>query len=255
MYSLLVQMLDPYTFLLLGLVIATIWQWRHQKPRTLALKIGSSLLGLFVVLSTPVAGQLALRSLESSVVPAAGVPAGADTIVVLSAGLRIDDDAGEHVRLDEPSMQRCRYAARLYRQAVRCRLVLTGGKVDWTEPGPTFAAAMRDFLLELGIQPEDMVLEERAASTYENALFSKRLLQKKGEGRIWLVTDAFHMGRAVRCFQVLGIEVAPAPCDYHSRRWRFEPTSLVPSSRGIGLVSRASHEWLGRLWYRLRGRI
>jgi uncharacterized SAM-binding protein YcdF (DUF218 family) len=255
MYKLLVQLFDPYTFLLLVLVAATVCQWRRQKPRSRALKIGSSLLGMIIVLSTPLAARLALRSLESSVPEAGGVPQRRDSVVVLSGGMQIDDDAGERVRLDESSLQRCLYAAHLYRQAGRCRVIVTGGKVDWDEPGPTFAATMRDFLQELGIPSEDIELEERASTTYENALFSKPLIQQREGGRTWLVTNAFHMDRAQRCFRMLGIEVVPAPCDFRSRQWRFEVTDLVPSSHGIVLVSRAAHEWMGRIWYRLRGRI
>ncbi len=255
MYKLVVQLLDPFTFLLLGLVIATIFQWQRQKPRSLALKIGSGLLGLIVVISTPLVGDLALASLESSVDPAAGDPVRADTIVVLSAGLRIDDEAGERVRLDESSMHRCLHAARLYWRAGRCRVVLTGGKVDRDDPGPTYAAAMHGFMRELGIPAEDMVLEEKASNTYENALFSTPIIEEKTGGRIWLVTDASHMVRAERCFRALGIEVVPAPCDLLSRGLRLESTSFVPSSIGAARVSRAAHEWLGRVWYRLRGRI
>ena len=255
MYKLVVQLLDPYTLLLLALVVATICQWRRQKPRSRSLKIAASLLGLIVVLSTPLAAHLVLRSLESSVPESAGIPEHGDSIVVLSGGMHIDDEAGLRVRLDESSMQRCVYAAHLYRQAGRCRVILTGGKVDWDEPGPTFAAAMRDFLRDLGIRLEDMVLEEKASTTYENALFSKPLVQQKDGGRIWLVTNASHMTRAQRCFRALGIEVVPAPCDFRSRQWRIEATDLVPSSHGIVAVSRAAHEWLGRIWYRLRGRI
>jgi len=254
MYKLVVQFLDPYTFLLLALVVATIGQWRRQMPRSRSLKIGAGLLGLIVVLSLPIVAHLALRSLESSVAEAAGVPEPGDSIIVLSAGMHVDDEVGRRVRLDESSMQRCVYAAHLYRAAGRCRVILTGGKVDWDEPGPTFAAAMRDFLRELGVRLEDMVLEERASTTYENALFSKPVVQQKG-GRVWLVTNAFHMTRAQRCFRAVGIEVVPAPCDFRSRRWRFEATDLVPNSQGIVLVSRAAHEWIGRIWYWLRGRI
>jgi uncharacterized SAM-binding protein YcdF (DUF218 family) len=254
MYKLVVQLLDPFTFLLLGLAAATVCQWRRQKPRSWGLKIAGSVVGIIIIVSTPLAGDLALASLESSVLPAEGVPGRADSIVVLSAGLRFDDEAGESARLDESSMNRCLQAARLYRQAGRCRIILTGGKLDPNEPGPTYAAAMRDFLRELGIPLDDMLLEEKASSTFENALFTRPILDRDGTGRVWLVTDASHMPRARGCFRALGIDVLPAPCNYLSRGWRLESTSFLPSSSGAARFSRASHEWLGRIWYRLRGR-
>jgi uncharacterized SAM-binding protein YcdF (DUF218 family) len=187
--------------------------------------------------------------------PAGNHPAPGDTIVVLSAGLHVDDEEGQRVRLDEASMQRCLTGRRLYRDAGRCAVLLTGGKVDWDTPGPTFAAAMRDFMLQLGVRADDIVMEEKASTTYENALFSAPLLNRTGKGRIWLVTNASHMNRAERCFRKAGIDVVPVPCDYSERGFEFESTTLLPSSHTAAHVSRAAHEWLGRAWYRLRGRI
>jgi uncharacterized SAM-binding protein YcdF (DUF218 family) len=255
MYNFVVQLFDPYTLLVLGLAIATGRACWRQRPRSRWLVAATALVGLLVVCSTPYAGFLALGSLEWPYPAIADTPARTDTIVVLSGGVIVDDEEGKQARLDCSSLQRCYYAAQLYHKAGRCRMVLTGGKIDWTVPGPTYAAAMRDSVLALGVRPEDVVLEEKASSTYENARYTKPLLQNAGKTRIWLVTEASHMNRSERCFRALGIDVTPAPCDHHAWRHRYSVNSFLPSSGGISQVCRAAHEWRGRLWYRLRGRI
>ncbi len=255
MYHFVVQLLDPYTLFMLGLAVATGRACRRQRPRSRWLITAAVLVGLLVICSTPYAGFLALGSLEWPYPPTAETPAKTDTVVVLSGGVIVDDSEGNRARLDCASLQRCYYAAQLYKKAGRCRLVLTGGKVDWKVPGPTYAAAMREYLLATGVRPEDVVLEEKASSTYENALYSKPLLQDAGEARIWLVTEASHMNRAERCFRAQGMDVTPAPCDHHAWHHEYSLNSFVPSSRGISQVCRAAHEWRGRLWYRLCGRI
>jgi uncharacterized SAM-binding protein YcdF (DUF218 family) len=251
----IVQLLEPYTFLLVGLSMATVWAWRTQRPRSRALRTATVLLGFLVLLSIPVTGYLALGSLEWSYPRTTAVPQPNDTIVVLSANVVVEDDTGRQFRLGQATFERCHYAARLYRQAGRCQIVLSGGKVDWSTPGPTFAGAMRDFMVEVGVRPDDLVLEEKSSTTYENALFSKPLLGELGGGRIFLVTDAAHMRRAQGCFRVQGVNVIPAPCNHHALRWEFSPSGFIPASRGILAVDSAAHEWLGALWYRLRGRI
>jgi len=257
MYALLSQLLEPYTLLVVGLAIATACAWRRQRPPSRALRVGVLLLGVLVIVSMPVAGHLALGSLEWSYPATSEVPAAADTIVVLGGGLVVDDDAGTRVRLSDSTLQRCVAAWRLYRRGPGCRMILSGGKVDWSIPGPTLAVAMRDFLLEAAVRPDDLVLEDKSSTTYENALNSKAILEAEGGGnrRVWLVTEAAHMRRSEGCFRALGIEVVPVPCDHHATRAELSIRFFIPAARGISQVGQAAHEWLGWVWYRLRGRV
>jgi uncharacterized SAM-binding protein YcdF (DUF218 family) len=63
------------------------------------------------------------------------------------------------------------------------------------------------------------------------------------------------MNRAERCFRKLGITVVPAPCGHQAAVWQFSLRAFLPSEGGLAQITRAAHEWLGRGWYRLRGRI
>jgi uncharacterized SAM-binding protein YcdF (DUF218 family) len=251
MYHLLVQLLQPYTLLLLGLVAAVVWAWRSKNSRGRAFWFVSILLGLLYFASTPLAGYLALRSLEEPYFSAEIVPQPDDTIVVLSGSVQRDDESGEQVRVGEDTIYRCLHAAELYKRAGHCRLLLTGGKVDFSEPGPTLAKVMQDFMIELGVQPGDLVLEEQSSTTMQNASFSKKLLGDTQDARIFLVTDAAHMTRARFCFQKEGVTVIPAPCNFGSRRFQLSIDSMLPSPSGIQHVHYATHEWLGIVWYRL----
>lgn len=255
MYELVVQLLDPYTFLLGCLAASMIWVWRRQLPRGRPLVAATILLVLLCVLSTQAAGFLALRSLERSYPPTYEVPRATDTIVVLSGGVFLDDDTGTSVRLGQETVLRCLHAARLYKQAGRCRMILSGGKIDWSSPGPAFSEVMRKFMIELGVHADDIVVENRSSTTYENALYSKLLLPRSGDARIFLVTEASHMYRSEHCFRAQGVEVIPAPCDHHALHWEFLPGKFLPSSHGISQISRAAHEYLGIVWYILRRRI
>jgi uncharacterized SAM-binding protein YcdF (DUF218 family) len=250
-----VHLLEPYTFVMLCLIAATIWAWRRQRPRTRPLIVSTVLICSLIILSLPVTGFLAMRSLEASYPPNDKVPARGDTLLVLSAGLVLEDPTGEHARLDHGSTERCLHAVRLYKRAGGCRMILSGGKGDWSVPGTTLAETMRDFVVALGVRPDDIVLENKSTTTYENATNSRALLNEDPDERIWLVTEASHMNRAERCFRKLGITVTPAPCDHQATYWKFSLGAFIPSEGGLAQITRATHEWLGRIWYRLRGRI
>jgi uncharacterized SAM-binding protein YcdF (DUF218 family) len=255
MYEFVVHLLEPLTFLALSLIAATTWLWRRQRPRTRPLVATTVVVGFLVIVSLPLTGYLALSSLEAAYPPTIDVPESGATLVVLSAGLVLDDAAGQQVRLDHESTARCLHAVRLYKRAGRCRVVLSGGKLDLAGPEPAIAEAMRDFVVELGVRPEDTLLEDKSRTTYENALYSKALLQDEADRRIWLVTSASHMNRAERCFRKQGFVVTPAPCAHQVAVWEFDLTDLIPSLGGLAQFTCAAHEWQGRIWYRLRGRI
>jgi len=117
-------------------------------------------------------------------------------------------------------------------------------------------------LLQLMNVPADaMWLEDRSRNTYENALFSRQILDPRGIDRIILVTSAMHMPRAVGLFEHLGFEVIPAPVDFNAT---FSPADerlslgavlldLIPSVDNLELTSRVMKEYFGLIVYRMRG--
>jgi uncharacterized SAM-binding protein YcdF (DUF218 family) len=256
MYALLAQILQPYTLLVVCLMLAIAALWRNRNNARRSAVVVSLLALLLYAGSTPLAGQAALRSLERRYPPQQLAPTSEDTLVVLSGSTVFTSEDGSTVRLGNESASRCLYARELYGRAGGCRIVLSGGKVDASQPGPTLAAAMADFLVALGVDRDHLVLEERSSSTYENALYTSPLLADQPDSATtFLVTDATHMHRSVLCFQAQGIYVTPAPCGHRSLRSTTTPRSFLPAVEGVSGVNDAAHEWLGTLWYRLRGRI
>lgn len=96
------------------------------------------------------------------------------------------------------------YAVQAYRRAPFARVVVSGGGPEHT------AALMRDFLVGQGIPADRIMVEDRATSTHENAVYVKQLLQGLS-GRKVLLTSDYHMYRAYRAFTKSGMMVAPRP--------------------------------------------
>jgi len=221
----------------------------------MVLEIAIGLMVLLCLLSTLIVGHLAIGSLEWSYPPSVVLPTRADTIVVLAGNIDMIDQEGIKVRIGGETLFRCLHAFELYDQAGGCRIVVSGGSVDRSKPSTTAAEAMRDFLLLLGVKPADLILEKDSTTTYENVRNTCALLRQDGEQRIFLVTTAWHMRRAEGCFTRQGMKIIPAPCNHLAVQLELSPIAFVPSLNGIGGVHRAVHEWLGLVWYRLRGRI
>ncbi len=134
------------------------------------------------------------------------------------------------------------------------RVVFTGGDGSMLRVSVSAAGAVGRFLVQMGIAPERIVLEGESRTTFENAVFVKRLVDPK-PGETWLlVTSAFHMPRAMGTFRKAGFEVVSWPSDYRTRgvedRWEF----FSNPSQGLERVDFAFKEWVGLIAYRLSGR-
>lgn len=255
MYYIVAALLEPYALVVLALITAIIWLWRTQTLRKQALVSTTILLGLLYAISTPLAGYVAARTLEAGYPPTKPPISTADTMVILTGGQELIDPETDEVRLGIDGLYRALHGLSLYQKAGRCRVIVSGGKVHASTPGPTLAEGMRRFLVQCGVKNEDIVLEDRSSTTFENALYTKELVENRGaEARIYLVTDAISMPRAEKCFSAQGINVEPAACN-HRTQYAFSIGWLLPSPYGAKVVNDAAHEWLGLAWYWMRGRI
>ena len=82
-------------------------------------------------------------------------------------------------------------------------LVLSGGQ------GPdediSEAEAMKRFLVKNGIKEERLILESSSTSTYENILFSKKLLPDTIQ-TVTIITSDYHLARTRKIAKTLGLE-------------------------------------------------
>jgi uncharacterized SAM-binding protein YcdF (DUF218 family) len=254
MYRLLVDLLQPTVllYLLMAGGLARLW-WKRQGSRPLLIvTVCFVLLSLICIQPT---GYLALGTLEWPYPPLQERPEDAEAIVVLSGYVAVLDEEGKQVQLGVDTMYRCVRAAEVYHQGKPCPVLVSGGKVNPSAPGPALAVPMRDFLIRLGVRESDLIVEDRSRTTYENAVESSRLLDERGLQRIILVTDAAHMKRAAGCFQKQGMSVAPCGCRYRARQLEWSLRTFLPDPGMATGVQDACHEWLGIAWYSLQGRM
>ena len=96
--------------------------------------------------------------------------------------------------------RRAAHGARLLLEGRAPRLVLTGGV---GEHGPSEARVAAGVVRALGIPEAAILLEERSTSTEGNARGARARLEaagQLGQGRVLVVTDAYHVLRAERVF-------------------------------------------------------
>lgn len=151
------------------------------------------------------------------------------------------------------SAERMTEAVALTRQFPEARLVFTGGSAALLAKELPESVTMARLLLALGVAKERTLLESRSRDTYENAAFTKRLVDPQPGQRWLLVTSAWHMPRAMGCFRKAGFPVEPWPVDYRtSGRLQLRLGTSIPE--GLRRVDFVTREYLGLVAYYLTGR-
>ena len=236
-------------FLLVALFGWMRW-WRSGKcgrPVILILAIAA----LFLLSWPPVAWALC-HWLEAFYPPRL-LPAGdAGAIVVLASTVYSICPPLPGPELGEDTYGRCRYAAWLYGNWRRLPVVPSGGGIG-SPGGIPYAVSMREELQRNAVPASAIWLEDRSDSTHENALYTAALLRQRGIHRIVLVTDAYHMLRAAKCFEKQGLAVIPAPCRFRTFPPSLHLRQLIPSLEALSWDEDVLHESVGLLWYRMHG--
>jgi uncharacterized SAM-binding protein YcdF (DUF218 family) len=203
-----------------------------------------------------------MRSLEWQYLPDKILPT-ADAIVVLGGGTEAADYPRQTVEVNGAG-DRVIFAAQLYKQGKSPHILLSGGNIAFlSSTSHKEAEDMRDLLLLMDIPQDAIWIETQSRNTYENAVFSKHILQEKNIQRILLVTSALHMPRSVSLFEKQGVDVIPAPADFTvtQQGWQhlLEPNletqiiNLFPNTSNLSLTTKAMKEYLGIFYYKVRG--
>ena len=179
----------------------------------------------------------------------------ADAIVILSGAVEPPGPGRPVAHLGRDSYSRCRHGAWLYKNWRALPVVACGGLPGSAAGVETAAAYMKDFLEAEGVPGGDIIEEGRSATTYENALFAAEILGQRQLGKIALVTDGWHMPRAVASFRARGLEVLAAPSSLRSARFEGPLAGWLPSHHALVQNERVLHEWLGLAWYWVSGRL
>ena len=123
------------------------------------------------------------------------LPKDTDCIIVLGAGLKADGTPNHMLR------DRLDLALRLYKNGVCKKLLLTGdhGREHYDEVG-----AMKNYVLQRGVDPEHIYLDHAGFSTYDSMYRAKEIFVVK---KAIVVTQKYHLYRAVYIGDALGMDI------------------------------------------------
>ncbi len=177
-----------------------------------------------------------------------------DGIIVLGGAVdeRIALARGQ-VALNEAA-ERMTAGAALARAFPAAKLVFSGGSGALIANSAPEAEVARKLWRQLGVPESQMTFEDKSRNTYENALFTQKLVHPQAGERWLLVTSAWHMPRAIGIFRALGMKPIAFPVDFRTygtaEDWRPPGDGALALRNG----ETALREWVGLIAYRLTGK-
>ena len=169
---------------------------------------------LLILLCAAVVGTGAVLGLNSYVKRTAGrqilteteaaALEGMDCILVLGCGVR-QDGSPTHMLED-----RLKQAEALYKLGAAPKLLMSGdhSRTDYNEVG-----AMKAHAEEAGIPGEDVFMDHAGFSTYESLYRAKEIF---GAEKVIIVTQEYHLYRALYIAQRMGLEAWGVSSDYRT---------------------------------------
>ena len=129
-----------------------------------------------------------------------------DCIIVLGCLVKDNGDPSDMLS------DRLRRGIELYKQGAAPKIIMSGdhGRTDYDEVN-----AMKQVAIDAGIPSSDVFMDHAGFSTYESIYRAKEIF---GAEKVIIVTQEYHLYRALYIAEKLGLEAYGVDADYHSYR-------------------------------------
>lgn len=224
------------------------------KNRTKAKRLGLFTLLLTYLLMCPAAVLLTAGNLEYNETTLKPDDTFAVGVVLTGNMITPDVKYPENLHL-KGSGDRLWQALRLYQNGQIENILISGGDIGLINKSKLLEIDIaRNYLIANGVPKEHILTDRKSRNTYENALFSKEIIEKRfQEEPILLITSAFHMKRALGCFRKQGIEATPFPADFIGAQRKPDIIEFTPNSGALATTELFWKERIGLWVYKLKG--
>jgi uncharacterized SAM-binding protein YcdF (DUF218 family) len=176
-----------------------------------------------------------------------------DGIIVLGGGIEAEVTSARGPLEVNSAGDRVFAMLDLARRYPKARIVYTGGDGSLTQKGDSEAPVAGRLLDDAGLTNGRVVLEMDSRTTFENAVFTRQMVEPK-PGELWLlVTSAVHMPRSIANFRAAGFQVEAYPVDFRTQGWSDLWENNNRASIFLARSDAAMHEWAGLVALRLSG--
>lgn len=243
------MIVPPGLFIIILLLLAAV-AWR--KPRRKGLAFSLCLFAFILCVMSTSAGALLITGPLETLYKAKLPPQNTDAAILVLAGGSSYDDKGSSVQPGVYAMERVYAAVQLAKERPgHSTLILSGGNVFGANDRSE-AAALRDAARAMGWEGKT-ILEEKSRTTAENMSLSAKIIRQQGLNHVIIVTNAFHIPRAIRLAekQMPYIQRYPCPSGRLTDPVIRGVSSFMPSGGDLSIAFMGAKEWTELIIYKL----
>jgi uncharacterized SAM-binding protein YcdF (DUF218 family) len=232
------------------IMVAVLWALIERRPR-IKKRLLIVALALFFVFGNHFLFNQVMLAIEPTTIE---VPRDMyETALVLGGYARKNTRGGDLEFFD--ASDRLTTGLSLYKEGKVKKLLISSGAHPLGHPEWSEARLSADWLERCGVIHEDIHIEDRSLNTFQNALYSKGIIDSLSlKGPFLLITSASHVMRAEACFQKQDIPVQPLAVDHLSHNEETSFTDyFMPGMRTVIEWEVPIKEWVGRLVYKVKG--
>lgn len=155
------------------------------------------------------------------------------------------------------SSDRLMHAMQLYKLGKAKKIILSGGSGEIFGKKIPEAEYLKRVLLLCGVKESDIICEDKSRNTRENATNTVVLTRKyfAPRAKFLLVTSAWHMPRAIACYEKVGLKVKAFPVDSQAKEAIISLDNFLPSVWAPCKWHIILHELMGYAVYKVSGYI
>lgn len=179
--------------------------------------------------------------------------------IIIPSGFVINIEVNGQTRTNfSDGNDRMLQAIDLFKRGISNKIIYTGGSDTVFSNYIPESKLGKAFLMKCGIPDSCIIIETASINTYQNAAFTAKMLDRTDpkwkQKKYLLCTAAFHMRRAMACFEKQGFQVDPYATDIRSDRSKDTVlNTLLPNYGGFQLWTYMWKEWIGLVVYKLKG--
>jgi uncharacterized SAM-binding protein YcdF (DUF218 family) len=244
--KLLSVFIDPTAWLVLIVIVAAFLKKGKWKKRATILSIA-----LFVFFTNGVILSLIVNAWQPSPVTLTKKYSAA----IVLGGFTIFDAKGKGYL--SGTSDRFIATSTLYHLGLINKIIVSGGDGSINQENPKEADFAKYMFIQNGVKEEDVFAESQSRNTFENATFSKRILDSLHlQPPFVLVTSALHMPRAAGVFKKAGLDVVTYPSAYQIVKSRNSIGDyIVPSIDTLVQWRGFLREFIGYWIYKITGKL
>jgi len=137
----------------------------------------------------------------------------------------------------------------LIKKYKEAKVIFTGCSGSINKPKMDHARIAKQFFMQMGLDTDKIIFENKSRNTYENVLYSKNIAKPKKNEKWIVITSAFHMNRAIFIGEKNDWTLIPYAVDFtHPKKFKFidesynaNPLSMASAIKNINYYKRKNN--------------